>query len=321
MGLNSAAHLKLVLLVCTVAAAAAEDCNRRCGNVSIPYPFGISDDCYIDERFIINCTTTTSSSGQPIAHLRGGVIPVLNISVDPPELIVSANVTNQCYDSDFTWNSNWISFEKFSISNPKNRFTVVGCDTDAYIRDLTGSRFQTGCTLSCNKKSFEDWSCSGVGCCQTGFPKAIRNYTINITSFGGYKDVKDFNPCGYAFLSQNGSFNFSPQALLNLSGATQFPVVLDWAVGDQTCNEAKKNTSSYACKQNSRCQDSVSGIGYQCSCELGFQGNPYLSDPETGCKDVNEYEGDNGCSRRCHNVGGNYTCSCPLGYRGDGYKD
>ncbi|KAK4265727.1 hypothetical protein QN277_026744 [Acacia crassicarpa] len=324
--LKNAFHLKLVLLLCTLAQTKAADCNSSCGNLDIPYPFGTSNDCYIDERFFINCTTTTnksssSSSAQPIAYLRGGGIPVLNISLDPPELTILAEVSKQCYNSGFTasWNEIW--FEKFSISNTKNRFTVVGCDTSAYIRDLTGKRFQTGCTLNCNNNSFEDWSCSGVGCCQTSFPRAIRNYTINITTFDNYRDVREFNPCGYAFIAQDGSFNFSARELLDLGNRTQFPVVLDWAVGDQTCVETQRNGSSYACKHNTRCLQSVTGIGYQCLCEDGFKGNPYLSHPLYGCKDINECEGENRCSMRCHNVEGNYTCSCPRGYKGNGYKD
>ncbi|XP_028768725.1 wall-associated receptor kinase 3 [Neltuma alba] len=63
-------------------------------------------------------------------------------------------------------------------------------------------------------------------------------------------------------------------------------------------------------------------MGYYCVCKEGFRGNPYLSDLDAGCKDINECDdGKHRCSRRCHNVEGNYTCSCPPGYRGDGYID
>ncbi|KAK4265728.1 hypothetical protein QN277_026745 [Acacia crassicarpa] len=323
MGLD-ALHLKLLLLLCTATAAAAATaqtkpgCNDRCGNVSIPYPFGTSKNCYIDELFSVNCTTTMSPSGEATTQLiYGSNIPVLNISLDPPELTVSANVSYHCYDSSYAYN--WIRFGKFSISNSKNRFTVVGCDTNASIKDLRGNRFQTGCTLKCsNKLRFENGACSGVGCCQTSFPKAIRNYSISLSSDNNYTDVRDFNPCGYAFIAKVGSFEFSYQDLFDLSNRTEFPVVMDWAVGNQTCLDAQRDPSSYACKQNSRCQDSNGTTGYYCVCEQGFSGNPYL---DSGCKDINECLGENRCSRKCHNIDGNYTCSCPRGYKGDGYKD
>ncbi|KAK4265735.1 hypothetical protein QN277_026749 [Acacia crassicarpa] len=210
----------------------------------------------------------------------------------------------------------------FSISNTKNKFTVVGCDSYGHIKDLN-STFTTGCSLSCSSETrFEEaGSCSGVGCCQTSLPQGMRNYKITLRSFDNYSDVRDFNPCGYAFIAKEKSFLFSKQELLDLSNRTQFPVVVDWAVSNQKCREAQKDARSYACKQNSRCKESLSGIGYYCVCEDGFRGNPYHSNLDAGCKDINECEGDNRCSRRCHNVDGNYKCSCPRGYRGDGYKD
>ncbi|KAI9123215.1 hypothetical protein K1719_006104 [Acacia pycnantha] len=324
MGLLNSLHLKLALLVTTAVAAAEAQtkpgCNYTCGNVSIPYPFGTSDNCHIDDGYFINCSTATnssSSSAQPIAYLTRSSIKVLNISLDPPELTVSADVSYHCYNSS-SW-SNWIRFGKFSISNTKNRFTVVGCDTYAYFSDLN-STFRTGCSLSCsNETRFEEaGACSGVGCCQTSFPQAIRNYNITLWSYNNYAKVHDFNPCGYAFVAKQGSFNFSKRELLGLSNRTQFPMVVDWAISNQTCLEAKKDARRYACKQNSRCKKSLSGIGYYCVCEDGFRGNPYLNN---GCKDINECDEDNHCSRKCHNVDGNYTCSCPWGYRGDGYTN
>ncbi|XP_028751587.1 putative wall-associated receptor kinase-like 16 [Neltuma alba] len=276
----------------------------------------------MNERFFVNCTTTTTSSGQAKTSLiYGGNKPVLDISVDPPELTVSNNVYKHCYNSKRGFGSHLIQFGKFSISNTKNSFTVVGCDTHASFTDMDSS-FTTGCMLSCTSRTrFEEGACSGVGCCQTNFPDAIMSYSITLTSSRNYTDVHNFNPCGYAFVAKEGSFNFSYRDLLDLSNRTQFPLVLDWAVANQTCHEAQKDPSSYACKQNSICKSSEGGMGYCCVCKEGFRGNPYLSHPDLGCKDINECDVKNRCSRRCHNVEGNYTCSCPPGYRGDGYID
>ncbi|KAI8014080.1 putative wall-associated receptor kinase-like 16 [Camellia lanceoleosa] len=60
------------------------------------------------------------------------------------------------------------------------------------------------------------------------------------------------------------------------------PMVLDWGIGDnKTCEEAKKNQTSYACGQNTTCYDAEDGNGYICKCSEGYEGNAYLSD---GCK-------------------------------------
>ncbi|KAL2941648.1 Wall-associated receptor kinase-like 2 [Bienertia sinuspersici] len=104
-------------------------------------------------------------------------------------------------------------------------------------------------------------------------------------------------------------------------------MVLDWFVGDlnfssntrPTCDEAKKNSSSYACQLNTECVD-VGGGGYHCKCISGFEGNPYL---EPGCTDFDECasSSSNPCSMVCINTVGSYNCSCPPGYSGDGYND
>ncbi|XP_043720852.1 wall-associated receptor kinase-like 1 [Telopea speciosissima] len=55
-----------------------------------------------------------------------------------------------------------------------------------------------------------------------------------------------------------------------------------------------------------------------CYCDLGYQGNPYLSD---GCQDINEceHDADNNCSYTaiCTNLPGSYSCSCSHGFQGD----
>ncbi|KAH9626370.1 hypothetical protein KSS87_015361, partial [Heliosperma pusillum] len=91
--------------------------------------------------------------------------------------------------------------------------------------------------------------------------------------------------------------------------------VLDWTVGgNQTCEQAQENTSSYACKQNNAiCRDyNVSTKGYRCNCQQGYEGNPYL-----GCTDIDECAGPNR-SHKCKNIPGSQTCSCRKGYHGDG---
>ncbi|XP_042963959.1 wall-associated receptor kinase 5-like isoform X3 [Carya illinoinensis] len=95
-----------------------------------------------------------------------------------------------------------------------------------------------------------------------------------------------------------------------------------WAIGSQTCEDAKEDTTGYACKSaNSQCYDSTNGPGYRCSCSSGYYGNPYLSD---GCKDIDECGIQiHGCAAdaTCVNHVGFYTCLCPKGYEGDGRKE
>ncbi|XP_060182496.1 wall-associated receptor kinase 5-like [Lycium barbarum] len=99
----------------------------------------------------------------------------------------------------------------------------------------------------------------------------------------------------------------------------QLPLVVDWAIGKETCEIAKKKKTAYACKSNnSNCH--YNSTGYRCFCMHGYEGNPYLED---GCLDINECidrKSDYRCAKDaiCKNTEGNYTCTCPPDFSGDG---
>ncbi|KAH9607693.1 hypothetical protein KSS87_010956 [Heliosperma pusillum] len=192
--------------------------------------------------------------------------------------------------------------------------------------------FRTGCLALCsNLKEVINGSCSGLGCCQSSIPPGLQSFLVAMESLqnrtiGGISSVQ---PCGYAFLAGNSSFNFSGQSDLSTGVVAkkvenQVPLVLDWSVGrlvDATsvsCNEAKKNASTYICQSNSICIDSDVG-GYNCNCQPGYEGNPYLF---PGCTDVDECAAgsDSPCSMNCINTPGSYRCICPEGFIGDGIK-
>jgi len=58
--------------------------------MTIPFPFGLEEDCYGNKRFKLNCTagnTTLFSSGSAQYH-------VINVSVEDGTLIVSNTLNN-----------------------------------------------------------------------------------------------------------------------------------------------------------------------------------------------------------------------------------
>ena len=122
---------------------------------------------------------------------------------------------------------------------------------------------------------------------------AARHQLPNLTSFnitfdGRYNnyDVLGFNPCSYAFVAEQDWFRFEAFYLEDNKLTEKFkdgvPAVFDWVTGNQSCDEAVKNRSSYACiSKNSQCVNSPNATGYLCNCTDGFKGNPYLED---GCQ-------------------------------------
>ncbi|XP_028082985.1 wall-associated receptor kinase 5-like [Camellia sinensis] len=146
-------------------------------------------------------------------------------------------------------------------------------------------------------------------------PNGVRNFQFRVKSFENHTRVWDFNPCSYAFVAEETTYNFSSIDLADLQGRRRVPVVFDWAVGDQTCDDhaAGKNLISFACKDNNDCEDFDNGPGYRCKCSKGYEGNPYIPN---GCQDIDECAISSPCNMACLNLPGTYNCSCAVGYEG-----
>ncbi|TYJ35705.1 hypothetical protein E1A91_A05G255200v1 [Gossypium mustelinum] len=310
--------VNLTILATCVAGHAKPGCQSKCGNLSIPYPFGTGNGCNISINFFITCNTTFNP---PKAFLTTGDLEVLYISLDG-YLRIQTAAGYDCYNSSgrSSYQIRGIRLAKFPISHTKNKFTAIGCDTYAYVQGSLGHTYSTGCLTFCyNTSDGINGSCSGIGCCQTVIPKGVRGYSVRLSSSYNHSYVLDFNPCSYGFVVEDGAYNFYVSHLADNSFSNKtFPIILDWTIGNQTCKEAKMHPLNYACKENSACIDAENGPGYLCKCVYGFQGNPYLLH---GCQDINECDKLKPCSGTCHNTPGSYYCSCPEGFEGDDWKN
>ncbi|KAL1551984.1 wall-associated receptor kinase 2-like [Salvia divinorum] len=300
------------------------NCDDSCGDISIPFPFGTTKECYLAIQFWVTCNHTTTP---PELFWWDTDIPIIDISLHG-QVTLLQRIAKDCYAN--ASRSLYIPTKLelttfFTVNYTANKFTIVGCDAYALVSgDRLDRTFMTGCTSMCS--SLDDLtvgSCAGVGCCQTPIPQNVSTVEIMVTSYSNYTGVSDFNTCGYAFVIQESAFNFSKENLTNLLGVTRLPAVVDWAIGNGTCEEAKRNTTTYACvSANSRCHKPTNGYGYRCYCQQGFEGNPYLSQ---GCTDVDEClnENLNHCNKHalCTNEVGYYRCTCRKNYDGDGMGD
>ncbi|XP_041011444.1 putative wall-associated receptor kinase-like 16 [Juglans microcarpa x Juglans regia] len=331
MGLR---RMFLLLVICVavilseMGAAAVEfpiakrpHCQDWCGDVKIPYPFGITEDCYLNQYFRINCSNDSSGHPQPVV---GKNLVVTNISIDG-ELDILMYISHQCYESGKPvepTNNPWINYPAFTISSTKNKFVTIGCDTYAYLNAFRNNeRFSIGCMSICKSLiNVENGFCTGIGCCQVDIPRGLKNFTLDARSYYNHTNVSDFNPCSFAFVAkEDDKFNFFSSYLESLRGNETYPMVLDWAIGIETCKTAP-NKLDYLCGGNTLCDVPPEEVdGYRCKCKEGYKGNPYLPD---GCQDINECEADpkpcNITTSRCNNIDGSFTCTCLDGYEGDG---
>lgn len=254
-------------------------CPTSCGNLTIPYPFGMTSDCSLDVPFLITCN---HSYNPPKPFLNSGSTEVLDISLNG-QMKVASPVASDCYDdsgSQINNTTSALTLSKFSISSTRNKFTTaVGCDTYALIQGSDGwNKMRAGCVSWCDSiEEVKDGKCSGIGCCQTSIPEGVKDFMVNIKSNGNHSGAHSFNPCGYAFVVETDAFQFSSSDLKNLQSRKSVPVVLDWSVGNLSCQEVQRNSLRFVCPAaNSECIDSSSGVGYHCKCLTGFDGNPYL---------------------------------------------
>ncbi|KAK9992893.1 hypothetical protein SO802_022596 [Lithocarpus litseifolius] len=323
-----------VILSATMAAAAIElsialpNCSDRCGNVKIPYPYGTTEGCYLNDTaifgyYFINCTTNAYGQPQPMI----GDFNVTSISIEEGEIEVQIFNSLDCYDESGVSqsrenNDKIFTLSSFTVSATKNKFVAVGCDTFAYLNgDLNGQKFSVGCLSKCQTKNIVvNGRCSGIGCCEVQIPEGMKNIDFEAYSFeNNHTKVWDFNPCSYAFIVQADKFKFSSDYLISLQYNRAFPMVLDWAIGSERCEVAQKsqNKANYLCGANTTCSNYLQ-FGYRCKCKDGYEGNPYLS-----CRDINECEAKelNNCTsshQRCVNELGSYYCSCMEGYHSYG---
>lgn len=335
-------HFMILLLAppSSSGSIAQQGCPDRCGSLPIPYPFGVGSGCFKEQSFSITCN---ASGDPPKAYLsRWGweinQINPSNIRVNFPNLALSSygqdgRILTVIYD---------LSSTPYTFSDD-NWLTAIGCDDMAAVTGRANRSFSGGCLSYCQDRNDSGGVAScpdnsngfglGTGCCRTPIPKGTTNLYVNMTDVhNNWRGSKLFST-SYAFVGQKVITNQSEFSyrLNDLSNASIFlsdnwaakntpPLLLDWKIGAQNCNQAKLNPTTYACRGNTDCVDFDTNVaGYLCNCSKGYEGNPYLD-----CQDINECADStsNPCDSNaiCTNTPGSFLCSCPKGYYGDGMK-
>uniref|UniRef100_A0A0E0QKT5 Protein kinase domain-containing protein n=1 Tax=Oryza rufipogon TaxID=4529 RepID=A0A0E0QKT5_ORYRU len=231
----------LLQLLLGVATAAAANCSTHCGNIGISYPFGVEPGCY-HEGFNLTCDR---SHKPPKLFLGDGSVEVLEISIP----------------------SGTVRINSSSIV-PVSTSSAVG----------TGSVNKTG--------KYHTW-----GGLRKGGPFFISPYKNNAAIPKGYtsysiqiqpaNEISEFDAESSVYIAEEGSYNATRLIFETVSA---LPALLDWAISNSTCGTKPSAAPAPACRSsNSYCQNYTSYVynGYQCRCNAGYQGNPYIPN---GCQ-------------------------------------
>ncbi|KAL4614349.1 hypothetical protein ACB092_07G048000 [Castanea dentata] len=303
----------LLLLTYGLAEAAAPmakpNCRDRCGNVSIPYPFGIGGSCYMEKWFEVVCNATAGSLAK--AFLTSIDVELLEIKIgdltgidsyspyEPGIVRVNMpNISSKCRGQ--TIGGVNMRGSPFYFSSYRNIFISTGCDNMAVMTGID-PMVLVGCKSDCNSKNMTgNNNCSGINCCQTTVPHGIQ--VLNVTFKGIDENSNARDNCNYAFLAQQNWFANITDPSYEVQNWDKVPVVLEWTAAIDHQELRRRNADSYYTNY---------GADYY-YCRDGYKGNPYL---RTGCQDINECKDEklNKCliKSNCENTKGGYTCNKP----------
>ncbi|KAK4392331.1 Wall-associated receptor kinase [Sesamum angolense] len=258
------------------------NCQSKCGNLTVPYPFGIgiNTGCSVSSWFDVNCNTSFSP---PKPFISTGNLEILDISDD--KVLIKNWVAASCYD-------------QLGNITRRNQAFINLVSTPFAFSDIN------------NREDLIEGDCSGIGCCQTAIPKGLKKFNSNLGSLNNHVNITSFDPCGYAFLGDPDHYRFSAHDLIDVSFQNwtidNVPVVLDWALVLRIAVKLRSTMISLAFKI------ATVLILIQDLEDIGAAVR----------RDINECENnpcdEHGI---CINTPGSFNCSCKKGYFGDGTKD
>ncbi|XP_037451330.1 wall-associated receptor kinase 5-like [Triticum dicoccoides] len=349
-GCVSIAAAALVLLISANAVTAGDPplmiglpgCDTSCGNVSVPYPFGMGPSRCYRPGFKLTCDNDGS---KPPRLLLGdgsaGTFEVDRISLDSSWMRVVSHGLQAINMSGGS--GRWSLGETadgvlYSLHPRSNEFMLTGCNVQAML--MRKGNLVSGCASSCPPRSDRRFpgyvqghgpnsTCSNIGCCQSSIvgksmpygasydvylnrlkgiqPNDTKRYTTvkNVLLIAKVGWLEEHNlKVVMEFTYKNNSSHWRRKA-----DQLRVPVVLQWAVAHDvpvynSSRKCPRDVRRSICKStNSKCKDAK-----------------YCKDRGAySCQCKKGYQGNPYLTSGCqgNELPGSFGCRCPAGTHGN----
>lgn len=281
------------------------DCQRLCGSVSIPYPFGLSPQCAFSSYFVLDCRTDLGAN--LTSHLPGPWPVLTHIAATSTlgQRFSNGTTTNGSFEVNFLpvtqIQSNFILIDTTNIKamgcresvtasltldaqspywiSDQNVFIVVSCNAQgSAVGDGTpwSDGFSTTCgPVSCVNQYVMPY-CSLYDCCiQT------IGATKTLTMTGKGRGLAEWTNCGFSTVLDPDSYGGGGDV-----GVGHYGVHVRYSIQRgpdiHNCSEAAKDSEKFECSMPANCTN-FENFGYYCDCvKEGYEGDGYKNG--TGCE-------------------------------------
>ncbi|KAE8714507.1 Nucleic acid-binding proteins superfamily isoform 1 [Hibiscus syriacus] len=263
-----------------------DDCAERCGNVDIPYPFGIGVGCYMNKWFRVSCKETTVG---PKPYITGIGLELLNVSISEGSVVVNNPVTySNCLKRDGQANGVSINLTDtpFSFSAFYNRFMSVGCGGLATFLVRPTDEYPVG---ACMQPICDDETSDS--CCTSDISWDIRSFVVNMKEI--YAHNAGGKSCRSAFMADQRYLEITKHRNVASNWTMMHaPVTLQWGTqvrGLCDCRDDKafltlngeyrwtNLSKNYLCVCTSNAYEYISAD----ACQEGYQDSGVMCKPLT----------------------------------------